>query len=1068
MIRFTPYLSALVALLTVFFYAAPQGNVEDVSLGDASIQTIELPLEVMHYDVFGEHEGNSELPMYGSDSPRYVESVTFDVSGDPGDLWVWGHQIGFQYFWDYFDWQQGQGDYLRAINSSYDAPYDGRAKAAIRINGGAWVDVNNDNVTCQEVEEALGCIGGASNAQRFRVENTASMLQSGSNTIEFAFLGHDMLSSGFRVLDFVVLPSGYTGTLSHRDVRPVDLITNNKILDYLDTEAPAGSDPVQGQALWEARNSLIDWPGGPDVIASCNDCHAQDGRDLEFFGYSNNSIVVRSMHHGLTQQEGENIAAYIRSQDLLDEDGVAYAPPGRPWNPPYQPGPRGFGPNDEHPDVAPQQYWSAGAGLDWVADRELDVYPYALPDGTADHDAGPFVQSGGISVTSDKFDFLNGRTNAREVPSSIQFPDWNKWLPIIHPLDTFGESEWLNTTAVQRYEEARQDPSNFNIGRAIGRIDIDVGGQGGLDVLGAQTQWNRNTRFGEIVERANRGGKQFGAVKAWELHHEFHKEGHTGSAAETFEPRGWVTTAGPVFRVAAHIGGGSFRRTDGLPNFKSDVLSHHWYQAQLVISGANRNGDGGRPMDWNYQDSFLGAHDDETGLNSGTRWILSRNILHQLIYQYGVDDAGDNHMLSQNRHGLREVYSAFAVQQGLSDLNAFGDLDTGTETKILNQYLSGWAKMYYTFPWEDFKRCPGGACDSGGDRNYWGLPEDRPEVQNPTTHGQNQANNHYNSMRVMNAEWDLASTTIDSLARMGDALWSEAQDGSPEWSTWFVENTPAFSLIMTGSGTQTEPGNVALSAEPAETPDEVRFYQDNVLISTQTSAPFEYDVSGLSAGTYSFRAEAQTGVDIINSGTKTLVVEEAWNRSRLTARSRGDVTGTLNLLPENIQLEATGTDSGLRPKATPQQFEAADGCEIGETWAFSLSDVTGQTGSWSRAGVQIENVDSDGIAQWSMEYLPLQRRVRIMRALPYEQSVLQQEFYLGVDMPFAGEIEITQVGDDSRIDLLVDTTGDGVLNEESRVALWDNSLQNCEISLVATSRRSGQQIEALFTLEKVE
>ena len=25
--------------------------------------------------------------------------------------------------------------------------------------------------------------------------------------------------------------------------------------------------------------------------------------------------------------------------------------------------------------------------------------------------------------------------NAREIPVPIQFPDWNAWLPVMHPLD---------------------------------------------------------------------------------------------------------------------------------------------------------------------------------------------------------------------------------------------------------------------------------------------------------------------------------------------------------------------------------------------------------------------------------------------------------------------------------------------------------------------------------------------------------------------------------------------------------------------------------------------------------
>ena len=355
----------------------------------SSQSQLALPIEVMHYDVFGEHDGNDPLPTYGGDSPRYVKEVTFDVSGTPGNLWVWGHHVGFQYFHDYFEWQQGAGDIIGGISSTYDAPYDGRAKAAIRINGGAWIDLTNDNVTCAHMEEEQFCIGGLAAATRFEVHGTDAMLQEGANTVEFAFLGHDMLSSGYRVLDLAVLPPGYSGSLSHRDVLPVDrIITPKAEDDPADWTSPSGASVSQGETLWHADNSLVDFPGGPEIIASCNDCHAQDGRDLQFFNYSNNSIKVRSMHHGLSAQDGEDIAAYIRSYQLTYEDGTPYQSEGRPWNPPYQPAPAGFGPNNEHPDVADAQHWAAGAGLEWVADSDAEAFPYLFSDGTGNPKQG--------------------------------------------------------------------------------------------------------------------------------------------------------------------------------------------------------------------------------------------------------------------------------------------------------------------------------------------------------------------------------------------------------------------------------------------------------------------------------------------------------------------------------------------------------------------------------------------------------------------------------------------------------------------------------------------------------
>src|SRR5262249_5817815 len=35
--------------------------------------------------------------------------------------------------------------------------------------------------------------------------------------------------------------------------------------------------------------------------------------------------------------------------------------------------------------------------------------------------------------------------NAREMPVPIQFPDWNAWLPIVHPLDVWGPDSGQST-----------------------------------------------------------------------------------------------------------------------------------------------------------------------------------------------------------------------------------------------------------------------------------------------------------------------------------------------------------------------------------------------------------------------------------------------------------------------------------------------------------------------------------------------------------------------------------------------------------------------------------------------
>src|SRR4029077_7849878 len=119
----------------------------------------------------------------------------------------------------------------------------------------------------------------------------------------------------------------------------------------------SASDIATGQTLWHQASLTVPLTTArrKRSFAHCSDCHATDGRDLKYFNYSNNSIQARSMFHGLTAQQGDQIASYIRA---LDAPAPTNA---RPWHQPAQPGP-GL-------DSAPVANWAAGAGLDAVLDH---------------------------------------------------------------------------------------------------------------------------------------------------------------------------------------------------------------------------------------------------------------------------------------------------------------------------------------------------------------------------------------------------------------------------------------------------------------------------------------------------------------------------------------------------------------------------------------------------------------------------------------------------------------------------------------------------------------------------
>ena len=171
----------------------------------------------------------------------------------------------------------------------------------------------------------------------------------GSNTIGFRFNGTNGVASGFRVVAFNLL----TGDSSK--VLEPDVFTeedpNTWVPPLRDSESIKA-----GHELWshvQLRANALQ--NAPLIQARCSDCHAYDGRDLKYFGFSNASIAARSRFHGLSDLQGQQIASYIRSLNVPS--------PGRPWNPPYQPGP-GL-------DAQPTANWAAGAGLAWALDSDI-------------------------------------------------------------------------------------------------------------------------------------------------------------------------------------------------------------------------------------------------------------------------------------------------------------------------------------------------------------------------------------------------------------------------------------------------------------------------------------------------------------------------------------------------------------------------------------------------------------------------------------------------------------------------------------------------------------------------
>lgn len=344
-----------------------------------------------------------------------------------------------------------------------------KIKVSIRVLGGAdataaasvpWIDVTDANVTLADAEAVEGGVNGG-----FYTTHVALALDAatqarlvalpGYNRVQFRFNGTDGESNGFRVL-----------ALAIRDAANGDLGANPVVqADPLVDRAATGSaaDVAAGQALWTGTGVLAKSAIVPRKLqASCSGCHAEGGQDLQYFNYSNNAIVQRSRFHGLSAQQGAQIVAFLRTS----LQGERYASSARPWNPPFQPGP-GLDCTGAGCEVG----WDAGAGLGAVLATPADAVKALFGKSIS---AAVSVSQADVDAVMDPAATMN----VRQMQTPMQFPDWNAWLPSLHPVDV-----WPTKAGADSFEAG----AVFS-GSGTGRLDPD----GAYKALDAWFQAHRN------------------------------------------------------------------------------------------------------------------------------------------------------------------------------------------------------------------------------------------------------------------------------------------------------------------------------------------------------------------------------------------------------------------------------------------------------------------------------------------------------------------------------------------------------------------------------------------------
>ena len=468
------------------------------------------------------------------------------------------------------------------------------SEASVQVNAGEWMPLTNETVTIAEPGKSFGGIGGGFSTLVMTLPLPRGTVADGGNTIRFRFNGTDGFASGYRVLAWNFLGSDGAKVL------PREAFTEDNPETWT-APLPDANSIEAGKQLWNNAPLIASSVANSAKIqAHCADCHAHDGRDLKYFNFSNNSIVTRSRFHGLSQLQGEQIASYIRSLQVPS--------PGRPWNPPYQPGP-GL-------ESQPVSNWAAGAGLDWALDRDSDAFLYLVNqrDGKSPVPSLPAVAD--LSALAPKVSRElfrpDGNLNPREIPIALQLPDWSGWLPRVHPKDSWGAA-FRESDFAGLYDGG--SPANTGKNAKTSLRALLSTGQGASRnsqaVAAAFAQWSqaRQVFLKRVVKpeaawtpqltNSVYSAQLWQLVKTWEIMQEFGLEARGrdffGPAADS---RTWCNTV-PAEAAPASAGIPDGKGVGGSA-LTNEYFNSSWYELQVLLNSGNHQHRDRAPVDWVY------------------------------------------------------------------------------------------------------------------------------------------------------------------------------------------------------------------------------------------------------------------------------------------------------------------------------------------------------------------------------------------------------------------------------------------------------------------------------------
>ena len=581
-----------------------------------------------------------------------------------------------------------QGNHLGYNPSLQTLP---AGKASISLNGGPWLALTNETVTVAQPGLTFeGIDGGIWDTVKVSIPTrTLGALVAGTNTVSFRMNQTDGVSAGFRIIAFNLLDS------NGNQLIPASTFVDD---DPSLWTAPLNdaADISAGQSLWHTAMLVQSPLSSSPIRAHCADCHAQDGRDLKYFNFSNYAIAQRSQFHGLSQLQGQQIASYIRAGIPNPPAFSSYA---RPWNPPYQPGP---GLNSH--SIAD---WSAGAGVQSILDVDEDTFSYIFPNG--------FTPSAIPST---------GNIDKREIPVFYEMPTWNQWLPTISPMDAY--PNFTSSGLYGRYINIRNNLTsnqtsyitNFQAGQpsSVSSFTQDLYNWIFTDRPNLGLPANGSSAWTPTSSNNAYALAHWQNTKLWEVMHEFKLEGVI-SQSEGYhltmptDDRVWNAQE-PFFTALFRIG----IPTQGagnpaLNNFAGDEVkdtyfTSAWYYLQILLHSGQRIRGGNNPIDWSYFLTHQGKEPGITGLGEAgfftMVWLDAQNENTTLIN--GGDKVFNSAgYLMDPDYGYNPAWGAALDQLVFPEyfsygwVGPFGNLDANTKGALLGTLAQAWLNQSMTW-----------------------------------------------------------------------------------------------------------------------------------------------------------------------------------------------------------------------------------------------------------------------------------------------------------------------------------------------------------------------------------